>query len=72
MSLIDDSSRSADAIAHEDCEVYVVDRVAFEDLLFVDRVMACDLLWKIIRILSRRLRETTDKMTFLSVTGRFE
>ena len=72
MSLIDDSPRSADAIAHESCQLFVVGRQLFEDLLFVDRVMACDILWKMVRILSRRLRETNDKMTFLSVTGRFE
>ena len=35
------------------------------------RVLAADLLWKLIRILSKRLRSTTDKMTFLSVTGKF-
>ena len=72
MSLIDDAQRSADAIAHESCELFVIDKQDFDDLMFVDRVMASDLLWKLIRILSKRLRATTDKMTFLSVTGKFE
>ena len=42
-----------------------------EDLLFVDRDLAYDLLWSFVRTLSGRLRETNDKMTFLSVTNKF-
>ncbi len=72
MSLIEDSPRSADAIVHETCQLFIVGKQLLEDLMFVDRVMACDMLWKLVRILSKRLRETTDKLTFLSVTGKFE
>lgn len=72
MSLIDDAPRSADAIAHEKCRLYVVIKEDMEDLLFVDRDLAYDFLWKMVRLLSTRLRETTDKMTFLSVASRFE
>ena len=43
-----------------------------EDLMFIDRVLATEILWKLVRMLSKRLRQTNDKMTFLSVTGRFE
>ncbi|MCA9670552.1 MAG: cyclic nucleotide-binding domain-containing protein [Myxococcales bacterium] len=71
MSLIEDAPRSADAIAHETTLLFVAGIKGLEELLFVDRVMAADLLWKLIRILSKRLRSTTDKMTFLSVTGKF-
>ena len=42
-----------------------------EDLLFVDRDLAYELLWNFVRTLSARLRETNDKMTFLSVTNKF-
>ena len=42
-----------------------------EDLLFVDRNLAYDLLWSLVRTLSSRLRETNDKMTFMAVTSKF-
>lgn len=72
MSLIDGSPRSADARGHESSKLYVVDKQEMERLMFVDRTLAVDLLWKMVRILTDRLRQTNDKMTFLSVTGRFE
>jgi CRP/FNR family transcriptional regulator, cyclic AMP receptor protein len=72
MSLIDEGSRSADALAHEPCRLLVIEKEALEDLLFVDRDLAYDFLWKMVRMLSSRLRETTNKMTFLSFAGRFE
>jgi CRP/FNR family cyclic AMP-dependent transcriptional regulator len=71
MALIDDSPRSADAKAHETTEVFVIRKEDLEDLLFVDRDLAYDLLWNFVRTLSGRLRETNDKMTFLAVTNRF-
>jgi CRP-like cAMP-binding protein len=72
MSLIDDFPRSADALAHESCRLFVLQKADMEDLLFVDRDLAHDVLWKLVRILSGRLRETTDKMIFLSFAGKFE
>ncbi|MGF1465430.1 MAG: Crp/Fnr family transcriptional regulator [Sandaracinaceae bacterium] len=71
MSLVDDSPRSADARVHESCRVLVLDRNALEDLLFLDKDLAYEILWNFVKILSTRLRETNDKMTFLSVTGKF-
>jgi len=71
MALIDDFPRSADARAHEDCRLFVVRKEDLEDLLFVDRDLAYDLLWTFVRTLSNRLRETNDKMTFMAVTSRF-
>ena len=71
MSLIDDSPRSADAKAHEATDLFVIRKEDLEDLLFVDRDLAYDLLWNFVRTLSGRLRETNDKMTFLAVTNRF-
>jgi CRP/FNR family cyclic AMP-dependent transcriptional regulator len=71
MSLVDDSPRSADARAHETAELFVIRKEDLEDLLFVDRDLAYDLLWNFVRTLASRLRETNDKMTFLAVTNRF-
>jgi CRP/FNR family transcriptional regulator, cyclic AMP receptor protein len=71
MSLIDDTPRSADAHVHERCRLLVIRREAFEDLLFIHKDLAYEILWNFIKILSQRLRETNDKMAFLSVTGRF-
>jgi CRP/FNR family transcriptional regulator, cyclic AMP receptor protein len=71
MALIDDFPRSADARAHEACRLFVVRKEDMEDLLFVDRDLAYDLLWSFVRTLSARLRETNDKMTFMAVTSKF-
>jgi CRP/FNR family transcriptional regulator, cyclic AMP receptor protein len=71
MALIDDFPRSADAKAHEACRLFVISKENLQDLLFVDRDLAYDLLWNFVRTLSGRLRETNDKMTFLAVSSRF-
>jgi CRP/FNR family cyclic AMP-dependent transcriptional regulator len=71
MSLIDDESRSATALAHEPCRLFVLKRRDLEDLLFVDRDLAYEFLWKMVRTLSRRLRATNDKMTFLATSNKF-
>jgi CRP/FNR family cyclic AMP-dependent transcriptional regulator len=51
--------------------LFVVNRRDLEDLLFVDRDLAYELLWNFVRTLSRRLRATNDKMTFLATTSKF-
>ena len=71
MALIDDFPRSADARVHERCRLLVLSKDALEDLLFLDKDLAYEILWNFVRILSARLRETNDKMTFLSATGKF-
>src|SRR5215510_6236956 len=71
MALIDDFPRSADARAHEACRLFVIRKEDLEDLLFVDRDLAYDLLWSFVRTLSGRLRETNNKMTFMAVTSKF-
>ncbi|MBW2732312.1 MAG: cyclic nucleotide-binding domain-containing protein [Deltaproteobacteria bacterium] len=71
MVLIDGSPRSADALGHEASTLFVIEKEQLERLMFVDRTLASELLWKMVRILAQRLRATNDKMTFLSVTGRF-
>jgi CRP-like cAMP-binding protein len=71
MALIDDFPRSADARVHEACRLFVISKEHLQDLLFVDRDLAYDLLWNFVRTLSGRLRETNDKMTFLAASSRF-
>ncbi len=71
MALLDDTPRSADARVHERCRLLVISREAFEDLLFLHKELAYEVLWSMVRILSARLRETTDKLTFLSVSSKF-
>lgn len=71
MALIDDAPRSADARAHEACALVTIRREAFDDLLFLHKDLAYDVLWAFVRSLSSRLRETNDKLTFLSACGKF-
>lgn len=71
MALLDESPRSAGALAHEKCRVLVITKDAFDDLLFLHKDLAYEVLWSCVRMLATRLRETNDKLTFLSTTGRF-
>lgn len=71
MALIEDFPRSADARVHARCRLLVISKEAMEDLLFLEKDLAYEILWNFVKILSARLRETNDKMTFLSVTGKF-
>lgn len=71
MSLIDDFPRSADALVHESCQLAEISREALEELLFMNKDLAFEILWNFVKMLSSRLRETNDKMTFLSITGKF-
>jgi CRP-like cAMP-binding protein len=71
MSLLDESTRSAGALAHERCRLLVITKDAFDDLLFLHKDLAYEVLWSCVRMLASRLRETNDKLTFLSTTGRF-
>jgi CRP-like cAMP-binding protein len=71
MALIDQFPRSADAIVHESCRLLEISREALEDLLLMQKELAYEILWNFVKILSSRLRETNDKMTFLSLAGKF-
>jgi CRP-like cAMP-binding protein len=71
MALIDEVPRSADAIVHERVKLLSLSKEAMQDLLFLHKDLAYEILWNIVRVLSRRLRETNDKMTFMSVSGKF-
>jgi len=71
MALLDESARSADARVHERCRLLVISKDAFDDLLFLHKDLAYEVLWNCVRILSSRLRETNEKLTFLTVSGKF-
>lgn len=72
MAMIDDAPRSADALAHTSCTVAVLKRDELDQLLFIDKDLAYDLLWNFVRTLSSRLRETNDKIkAFFAMSARF-
>ena len=71
MALLDESTRSADALAHERCRLLVISKDDFDGLLFLHKDLAYEVLWSSVRMLTSRLRETNDKLTFLSTTGKF-
>lgn len=71
MSLLDESPRSADARVHEACRILSIPKDGFEDLLFLHKDLAYEVLWSVVRMLTKRLRETNDKLTFLSISGKF-
>jgi CRP-like cAMP-binding protein len=71
MSLLDESPRSADARVQERCRALVITKESFDDLLFIHKDLAYEVLWNCVRILSLRLRETNEKLTFLTTSGKF-
>ncbi len=72
MALIDDSPRSADAITNTTVVVGCIAKATFEDLLFMNKDLAYDMLWTFVRTLSARLRDANEKMrAFLVMAGKF-
>jgi CRP/FNR family cyclic AMP-dependent transcriptional regulator len=71
MALLDESPRSADARVHERCRLLAIAKDGFDDLLFLHKDLAYEVLWSIVRMLVSRLRETNEKLTFLSISGKF-
>lgn len=69
MAVIEDSPRSADAIAHVPCTLWVIEREKLDQVMFTDKDLAYVLLWTFVRTLSERLRETNEKLrTFFAVS----
>jgi CRP-like cAMP-binding protein len=62
MAVIEDTPRSADAIAHTSCKLQVLTKEGLDELMFIDKEIAYILLWTFVRTLSERLRETNDKI----------
>src|SRR5512143_128862 len=68
MALLDESPRSADARVHERCRLLAIPKDRFDDLLFLHKDLAYEVLWNVVRMLTQRLRETNEKLTFLSIS----
>ncbi|HSB34914.1 MAG TPA: cyclic nucleotide-binding domain-containing protein [Nitrospirota bacterium] len=72
MSLIDNFPRSAHAIANTDIEVLAIGKADLDNVLITDRDLGYKLLWSFTRTLSKRLRETNEKMAgFLALSAGF-
>ncbi len=65
MALIDQSPRSADALAIEDVWVLTIHRTSFHEILRKNPRFAVRLLWSFVRSLTSRLRSTTTELTVL-------
>ena len=69
MSVFDRSERSTDAIANTDCTLLTITRSDFEILLDFNRDIAYKVLWRVVRLLSERLRVTNDNLrSFLAMS----
>jgi len=62
MSLIDSERRSATAIAKEACLLLSIGKIGFDQLSEEDPVLALQLIMKITRLLSVRLRKTSGEL----------
>ncbi len=71
MALLEEEERSADALVHEKAALLSLAKQDLEDLLFVNKEVAYEVLWAFVRTLSSRLRETSNKLTFLTVSSKF-
>jgi CRP/FNR family cyclic AMP-dependent transcriptional regulator len=72
MALVDDTPRSADAIAHSECTLRIIKREQLDTLMFTNKDIAYQLLWTFVRTLAVRLRETNDKIkAFFAISARF-
>lgn len=72
MSLIDNFPRSAHAIANTDIEVLAINKTDLDNILNADHELGYKLLWTFTKTLSKRLRETNEKMAgFLALSGGF-
>jgi len=72
MALIDNFPRSAHAIANTDVALLAISKTELDKILIMDRELGYKLLWAFTKTLSKRLRETNEKMAgFLAMSGGF-
>ncbi|HYA89050.1 MAG TPA: cyclic nucleotide-binding domain-containing protein [Nitrospirota bacterium] len=72
MALIDNFPRSAHAIANTDLVLLAISKTDLDNILSSDRELGYKLLWAFTKTLSKRLRETNEKMaSFLAMSGGF-
>lgn len=72
MALIDNFPRSAHAIVNSDAELLSINMAELDKILMMDHELGYKLLWVFTKTLSKRLRETNDKLaSFLAMAGGF-
>jgi CRP/FNR family cyclic AMP-dependent transcriptional regulator len=72
MALIDNFPRSAHAIANSDSELLWISKTELDKILIMDHELGYKLLWAFTKTLSKRLRETNEKLAgFLAMSGGF-
>jgi CRP-like cAMP-binding protein len=72
MALIDNFPRSAHAIANSDSALLSISKTELDKILIMDRELGYKLLWAFTKTLSKRLRETNEKLaSFLAMSGGF-
>ncbi len=72
MALIDNFPRSAHAIVNEDADVFAINKTDLDKLLISDHELGYKLFWTFTKTLSKRLRETNEKIaSFLAMSGGF-
>jgi serine/threonine protein phosphatase PrpC len=69
MAMLDEKTRSATAVSTEDCELMVIHRDAFFNLLKGNPMLAMKILWNMLLGLSVRLRTTSTKLAELTQGG---
>lgn len=72
MAVVEEGLRSADALAHEgEALLLRIGRDPLDQLLFTDKELAYSVLWALVRTLSRRLRDTNERMKALFAMSKF-
>ncbi len=72
MALIDKFPRSAHALANTDVATLVINKTDLDKILISDHELGYKLLWTFTKTLSRRLRETNEKIaSVLALSGGF-
>lgn len=70
--MIDNFPRSTKAIADADVALLAITKTDLEEILIMDRELGNKLLWAFTKTLSKRLRESNEKMAgFLAISGGF-
>lgn len=69
MALVDKAPRSADAVAATEVQTLVISRRSFYDVLRKNPSLAVKMLWSFLKVMSTRLRSTSDELTVLKSLG---
>lgn len=71
MAVLDPSERSTDAIVDSKCDLITITRADFERLLESDLRLAYKVLRSVVRLMSKRLRDTNDNLRSIFVIAMF-